>query len=69
MIFGSKGADKLTIDSLKRGVFGRKDFKRPVRVIFRRKGAGYFRRNGATEGGHPGGSSLKVLGTAGNLAA
>ena len=36
-------------------------------VIFRRKGAGYFRRNGATEHGHPGGSSLKVLGAVGNF--
>jgi gamma-glutamyltranspeptidase/glutathione hydrolase len=42
---------------------------KPLGVIFRRKGAGYFRRNGATERGHPGGSSLRVLGAVGNLAA
>lgn len=35
-------------------------------VISRRKGAGYFRRNGASERGHPGGSSLSVLGAVGN---
>jgi transposase-like protein len=38
-------------------------------VISRRKGAGVFRRNGASERGHPGGSSLSVLGAVGNLGA
>ena len=41
----------------------------PRFVIFRRKEAGYFRRNGATERGPPGGSSLSVLGAVGNFAA
>lgn len=41
----------------------------PPVVISRRKGAGVFRRNGAIERGHPGGSSLRVLGAVGNLAA
>jgi hypothetical protein len=39
------------------------------RVIFRRKGAGYFRRNSASEREHPGGSSLRDLSRVGNLAA